>query len=64
MPADCAFAMEAIQRLHLLLASVMIDLSAIRRTILEDLEEPGLRERYVAHLTAAAATARPIPVAA
>ena len=50
-------AMEAIKALHVMVVSVMTDLSALRRTVLEDQE---FQNAYKKHLTQASMTARPI----
>jgi hypothetical protein len=49
--------MQAVKTLHVLLTSVMADLSALRRTVLENSE---LREAYEHHLIDTTNTARPI----
>jgi len=55
----CQFisAMRAIKALHVTIASVMVDLAALRRSALEDPEFAGL---YAKHLKAAADVARPL----
>lgn len=55
----CEFvsAMQAIKALHVMVVSVMTDLSALRRTLLDD---PELQNVYAKHLKDASTTARPI----
>jgi len=52
-----AVAIEAIKALHVVLASVMSDLAALRRTVLDDPTFAGLYEK---NLRAASRTARPL----
>ena len=49
--------MEAVKALHVMVASVMADLAALRRTVLED---PELAELYAEHLRDATDTTRPL----
>jgi len=60
MPVCCrqfASAIEAVKALHVVLASVMTDLAALRRTVLED---PESAQRYSRHLREASQTIRPL----
>ena len=52
-----ASAVEAVKTLHIVLASVMADLAAIRRTILDD---PVFAEQYPKHLRETSRTTRPL----
>lgn len=58
-PAHTQFVavIEAVKALHVMVASVMADLAALRRTVLED---PELAELYAEHLRSATDTARPL----
>jgi hypothetical protein len=52
-----AAAIEAIKAVHVILASVMTDLAALRRAVLEDAD---FAESYAKHLREATDTARPL----
>ena len=52
-----ASAIEAVKAIHVVLASVMVDLAALRRTVLED---PEFAEQYARHLREASQTTRPL----
>ena len=54
---DNAAIVETLKALHVLVTSVMTDLAALRKTILED---PSFAVTYQAHLKAAVLTARPL----
>ena len=52
-----ASAIEAVKALHVVLASVMMDLAALRRTVLDD---PSFAELYEKNLREASKTTRPL----
>jgi hypothetical protein len=52
-----ASAIEAVKALHVVLASVMTDVAALRRTVLDD---PGFAELYEKNLREASKTTRPL----
>jgi hypothetical protein len=52
-----ASAIEAVKAIHVVLASVMTDLAALRRTVLE---EPDFAEAYAKHLREAAKASKPL----
>lgn len=52
-----ASAIEAVKAVHVVLASVMTDLAALRRSVLED---PEFTQLYAKHLAAASRAARPL----
>jgi hypothetical protein len=52
-----ASAIEAVKAIHVVLASVMTDLAALRRTVLDD---PDFADSYVRNLREAARASKPL----